>query len=57
MRAAVKKILALPDVQQTFAKSYWATTHFRSGEEMVQLERQELAYWGPIVKASGFKGT
>jgi hypothetical protein len=30
------------------------TPDFRPAEEMDALERKELAYWAPIIKASGF---
>ena len=29
--------------------------HYLNGQEMAQRQRTELAFWEPIIKASGFK--
>lgn len=57
VRNAVKKTLADPAVIKTLANNYSSVSRFRSGEEMRELEKSELAYWGSVVKASGFKAT
>jgi tripartite-type tricarboxylate transporter receptor subunit TctC len=53
MQRALKEVLALPDVRETMQKLAF-TPDFRPGEEVDAIERKELAYWGPIIKASGF---
>ena len=52
---AVQKILAMPDVQQTLSQRLQVHPHFRDGKAMAALQREELAHWEPIIKASGFK--
>ena len=52
---AVQKILALPEVQQTLSQKLSVQPHFRDGRAMAALQREELAHWEPIIKASGFK--
>ncbi|MDO8457527.1 MAG: Bug family tripartite tricarboxylate transporter substrate binding protein [Burkholderiaceae bacterium] len=54
MQNGLKYVLNLPEVQEVFKK---ATLHpdFRSAEDMDKLQRKELQYWGPIIKATGFK--
>jgi tripartite-type tricarboxylate transporter receptor subunit TctC len=53
MQRALKEVLALPEVRETMQKLAF-TPDFRPGEEVDAIERKELAYWGPIIKASGF---
>jgi tripartite-type tricarboxylate transporter receptor subunit TctC len=53
MQRALKEVLAMPDVRETMQKLAF-TPDFRPGEEVDAIERKELAYWGPIIKASGF---
>jgi tripartite-type tricarboxylate transporter receptor subunit TctC len=55
VQRAVQKILALPEVQQTLSGRLSVQPHFRDGRAMAALQREELAYWEPIIKASGFK--
>lgn len=55
MTRAVQKILAMPDVQQTLSQRLQVHPHFRDGKAMAVLQREELAHWEPIIKASGFK--
>lgn len=54
MQNGLKYVLNLPEVHEIFKK---ATLHpdFRSAEDMDKLQRKELQYWGPIIKATGFK--
>ena len=55
IQRAVQKILAMPDVQQTLSQRLSVQPHFRDGRAMAVLQRDELAHWEPIIKASGFK--
>lgn len=55
VQRAVQKILALPEVQQTLSSRLSVHPHFRDGRAMAALQHEELAYWEPIIKASGFK--
>lgn len=50
---ALKYALELPEVRAGLNR---ATLHpdFRPAAEMDQLQRKELAYWGPVIKATGF---
>jgi tripartite-type tricarboxylate transporter receptor subunit TctC len=54
MQNGLKYVLNLPEVREIFNK---ATLHpdFRNAEEMDKLQRKELQYWAPIIKATGFK--
>jgi tripartite-type tricarboxylate transporter receptor subunit TctC len=52
---AVQQVLQQPEVRETMIKRLWAYPVFRSGTEVDRKLREELAYWGPIIKASGFK--
>ncbi len=54
---AVQQVLQQPDVRETLSKRLWAFPQFRSGAEVDRMLRAELAYWAPIIKASGFKPT
>lgn len=51
---ALKYALALPEVRETLANKATLNPDFRPAEEMDRLQRKELAYWGPIIKATGF---
>jgi tripartite-type tricarboxylate transporter receptor subunit TctC len=53
MQRALKEVMALPEVKEQLQKLTF-TPDFRPAEEMDALERKELAYWAPIIKASGF---
>jgi tripartite-type tricarboxylate transporter receptor subunit TctC len=50
---ALKYALGLPEVREILDR---ATLHpdFRPAEEMDRMQRKELAYWGPVIKATGF---
>lgn len=54
MQNGLKYVLNLPEVRDIFNR---ATLHpdFRSAEDMDKLQRKELHYWGPVIKATGFK--
>jgi tripartite-type tricarboxylate transporter receptor subunit TctC len=55
MQAALKQVLAMPDVQETLTRRLSVLPDYRDGTQTAQRQRAELATWEPIVKASGFK--
>ena len=50
----VKYALALPEVRDNLISKATLNPDFRPAEEMDRLQRKELAYWGPVIKATGF---
>jgi len=54
MQAALNKVLAMPDVRAMLLTRATLNPDFRPASELDRLQRKELAYWGPIIKASGF---
>jgi tripartite-type tricarboxylate transporter receptor subunit TctC len=54
MQNALKHVLALPEIRDILANKAALNPDFRPGDEMDKLQRKELAYWGPVIKASGF---
>jgi len=50
----LKYALDLPEVRTTLASKATLNPDFRPAAEMDQIQRKELAYWGPVIKASGF---
>lgn len=54
MQNALKYTLAQPEVQDVLIHKATLTPDFRPGTAMDQLLRKDLAYWAPIIKASGF---
>ncbi len=54
MQNALQHVLGLPEVRDILTAKATLTPDFRPAEEMERLQRKELAYWGPIIKASGF---
>lgn len=55
MQQALQKILSNPQVKEFLMTNLAVMPHFRNAKEMEQTQRDELATWEPIVKASGFK--
>jgi tripartite-type tricarboxylate transporter receptor subunit TctC len=51
---AMKYALGLAEVRDLLINRASLNPDFRSAEEMDKLQRKELAYWGPIIKATGF---
>lgn len=51
---ALKYALALPEVRESLINKATLNPDFRPAEEMDRLQRKELAYWGPVIKATGF---
>lgn len=54
MQNALKYALALPEVRDTLINKATLNPDFRPAEDMDRLQRKELAYWGPVIKATGF---
>jgi tripartite-type tricarboxylate transporter receptor subunit TctC len=55
MQDALQKVLAQPAVREFLMTKLSVMPHFRNADEMARLQREELATWEPIIKASGFK--
>ena len=55
MQEAVRQVLQMPDVREQLSLRLWAHPHFRTGAELENVQRAELAHWEPIIKTSGFK--
>ena len=55
MQNGLKYVLGLPEVREILINKATLNPDFRSAEEMDKLQRSELRYWGPIIKATGFK--
>jgi tripartite-type tricarboxylate transporter receptor subunit TctC len=55
MQSALRQVLAQPEVREFLINRATLMPDFRPAEQMDQLQRKELAYWGPIIKATGFK--
>lgn len=54
MQNALQYALGLPEVRDLLVNKATLNPDFRPAEEMDRLQRKELAYWGPIIKATGF---
>jgi tripartite-type tricarboxylate transporter receptor subunit TctC len=54
MQRALEFAMGLPEVREQFQRLS-LTPEFLSANQMDALQRKDLAYWGPIIKASGFK--
>jgi tripartite-type tricarboxylate transporter receptor subunit TctC len=55
MQRALQAVLAKPDVKELLMSRLQVVPHFRNAQEMARLQRDELATWEPIIKASGFR--
>jgi tripartite-type tricarboxylate transporter receptor subunit TctC len=55
MQAALKKVLAMPEVREALTTRLSVLPDYRDGKQTAERQRAELATWEPIVKASGFK--
>jgi tripartite-type tricarboxylate transporter receptor subunit TctC len=55
MQAAIKNVLAMPDVKEMLLSKFLQVADYRDGTEVDKQLQAELAHWGPIIKASGFK--
>ncbi len=57
MEAAVRKILSKQDVRDILMKSLSVMPAFMDAQQVERRQREEIATWAPIIKASGFKPT
>jgi tripartite-type tricarboxylate transporter receptor subunit TctC len=55
MQAALKEVLSQPDVRDLLINKATLNPDFRPAAELDRTLRQELDYWRPIIKATGFK--
>jgi tripartite-type tricarboxylate transporter receptor subunit TctC len=55
MQAAVKQVLAMPEVRDILVGKQTMTPDFRPGSEVDALVRKEIGYWSGVVKATGFR--
>jgi tripartite-type tricarboxylate transporter receptor subunit TctC len=55
MQRALQKVLATPQVRDTLVTRLSVMPHYLNGPQMAQRQRDELAVWEPVIKASGFK--
>lgn len=55
INAAVNKALAVPEVRERFAKLGLEPTG-GSATDLIAITKRDTDRWGPVVKASGFKG-
>lgn len=55
MQQALQNILSNPQVREFLMTNLAVVPHYRNAQEMAQAQREELATWEPIIKASGFK--
>jgi tripartite-type tricarboxylate transporter receptor subunit TctC len=55
MQAALQKVVANPQVREILINRLAVEPNFRNAREMAQAQRDELAIWEPIIKASGFR--
>ncbi|MEN9905161.1 MAG: hypothetical protein RLZZ555_1726 [Pseudomonadota bacterium] len=51
---ALKYALDLPEVRATLVGKATLNPDYRPAAEMDRIQRKELAYWGPVIKATGF---
>lgn len=54
MQAALREVLAKPDMKELLISKYLLVSDYRPGTEVDRQLKAELAHWGPIIKASGF---
>jgi tripartite-type tricarboxylate transporter receptor subunit TctC len=52
---ALKMVLGLPEVKELMATRFLQVADYQPGSEVDKTLAAELAHWGPIIKASGFK--
>ena len=55
MQAALRQILSQPDVKELMLSRFLQVADYQPGSEVDKQLAAELAHWGPIIKASGFK--
>lgn len=55
MQNAFKAILSAPDIKEMLLSKFLMVADYQPGSEVDKQLQAELAHWGPIIKASGFK--
>lgn len=55
MQNAFKAILSAPDMKEMLLSKFLMVADYQPGTEVDKQLQAELAHWGPIIKASGFK--
>ena len=55
MQNALKVVLGLPEVKDLMMNRLLQVADYQPGAEVDKTLQAELAHWGPIIKASGFK--
>lgn len=55
MQNALKLVLGLPEVKELMMTRFLQVADFQPGAEVDKTLAAELAQWGPVIKASGFK--
>jgi tripartite-type tricarboxylate transporter receptor subunit TctC len=55
MQNALKMVLGLPEVKELMMTRLLQVADYQPGTEVDRALQAELAHWGPIIKASGFK--
>jgi len=54
LQAALRHVLAEPDVKELMLSKFLQVADYKPGSEVDKQLKAELAYWGPVIKASGF---
>jgi len=55
MQSALKFVLEMPEVRDLLINKQTLQPDFQTGAAMDKTLRKELAYWGPVIKETGFK--
>ena len=55
MQNAFKAILSAPDIKEMLLGKFLMVADYQPGSEVDRQLQAELAHWGPVIKASGFK--
>ena len=54
VQSALRQVLAQPDVKEMLMTRFLQVADYKGTAEVDKTLRDELAHWGPIIKASGF---
>ncbi len=57
MQRALQFVLQLPEVKDTMLNKFLQVADYAPGSTIDKMLADELAHWGPVIKASGFKPT
>lgn len=57
MQNAIKAVLGTPEMKEMLLTKFLQVSDFKPGAEVDKDLQAELAHWGPVIKASGFKPT